>query len=182
MAGVDRPDGVLADCFGLALAARSVWSVDDHAGYQALASLADSSPSASVFDRTLVEGDADCFAARTCTLRTVNHVVRESALDAVTFELHKDLRWVEVEGLGPAILARAWIEEPAHGEEGEAGSNHVWQHFELDVFVPDGAQTRRYVAVWAEPDYAAISAETAGSFLLKSMDETIAHTDAWLAE
>jgi hypothetical protein len=174
---VTSPDRPLTDCIGLSLAARSRWSVSDHASYQSLSDLTGASPDTTSFLRSFT-GERDCFADRSCTvLRTVNSVVRENRLATITFEAHKDYHWVYSEAVGWAMIARGWTPEPSHGTEGE---NHIWQHFEIDVFIPDGQTTRRYFGVWTEPDYDAIDAETAGNFLLGNIDDTIRHVDEWL--
>jgi len=177
VADVTHPDRPLEDCTGLSLAARSGWPVSAHAASQVLSDLTETSPSTSSFQRSFL-GDPDCFADRSCAvLRTVNHVVRDNRLATVTFELHKDYHWVHSAAVGWAIVARGWTPEPSHGADGD---NHIWQLFELDIYIPDGQATRRYFGVWAELDYAAIDAETAGNFLLGNIDDTIEHTDAWL--
>lgn len=177
--GLERPERSLSDSLGLSLAAQSIWPVEDHAAYQVLADLTDASPGTTSFQRTFVD-DPECFADRSCTtLRTVNTIVRENALTKMTFNLHKDYRWVSVEPLGWAVISRGWTPTSTHGDD---GSNHIWQQFELDIFLPDGSGSSRFVGIWMEPDYAILDAETVGNLTLQNIDETMAHVDAWLAE
>lgn len=179
VADISRPDRALEGCIGLGLAAQSTWSVADHASYQVLTDLTEASPQTTSFLRSFEEPDPTCFLDQGCAvLRTTNVVVRHSALATITTELSKDYRWVETDA-GLAMVARGWFTTSAHDE---ADRNHIWQHYEVDLFLPDGDQTRRFLGIWTEPDYAAIDEDTAGSFLLKGADETIAHVDGWLAE
>lgn len=176
---ISRPDRVLSACTGLGLAAKSIWSVADHASYQVLTDLTEASPQTTSFLRSFEEVDPTCFLDQSCAvLRTTNVVVRHSALATITTALTKDYRWVETDA-GLAMVARGWFTISAHDE---ADRNHIWQHYEVDLFLPDGDQTRRFLGIWTEPDYAAIDEDTAGSFLLKGVDETIEHVDGWLSE
>lgn len=175
---IERPDRVLSDCIGLGLGAQSIWSVADHASYQILPDLTAASPQTTSFLRSF-EGDPECFLDQSCAvLRTTNVVVRENPLATMTTELTKDYHWIETDA-GLAMIARGWFTVSSHDAEEK---NHIWQHYEIDVYLPDGEETRRFIGIWTEPDYALVDADAAGNFLLNGADDTFAHVDEWLAE
>jgi hypothetical protein len=149
------PDGRdPADARGLAVVHASPHPVADHVALMLLEDMTPCSPTADSYDRSFLEGQ-ECFAGAGCEyLRTVNEITRSNLMMSMGFTLYEDYRWVE-----GAVLSRNWIAASAHGDE---DSNHLWQDWEVEVWLPseDGG-TLRLWAMWTEAEYAGISEELA---------------------
>ncbi len=139
---------------GLAVVYASPHSVADHVPLMLLDDMTPCSPTAESYERSFLEG-RDCFADKDCTfLRTVNAIHRSNLLMEMSFTLYEDYRWV-----GDAVLSRNWIAESAHGDE---DSNHLWQDWEVEVWLPeDNGGTLRLWAMWTEAEYAGITEDMA---------------------
>ncbi len=139
---------------GLAVVYQSPHPIADHVALMLLEDLTPCSPTAVTYARSFTEGQA-CFADGGCEfLRTVNEIYRETLLMQMGFTLYEDYRWVDA-----AVLSRDWIAESAHGD---SGSNHLWQDWEVEVWLPseDGGTIRLW-AMWTEAEYAGVSEELA---------------------
>ncbi|MDP6932399.1 MAG: hypothetical protein QGG40_05755 [Myxococcota bacterium] len=174
---IDEQDPTL--CSAVALTYQSPWSPADHSSYQVLEDLSVLG-TASSYEREFLEpDDPSCFPAGSCELlRTQNTIVRESFLFTLSSSMRKDYRWVET-GAGAAMLERGWLTESAHGE---AGSNHVWQTFEIEVWLPREDGSVRFYAQYAEADYAGVSDALARSLALSGAQNAMEAADAYLEE
>lgn len=180
VAGVTRPDRDPADADGLAVADRSPWPLSEHLRYMVLNDLVETSLTASVYNRSFDLDDPDCFVQRTCeSMRTENLIYRDTLLLKVEYTLHKEYRWVTAGPLGDAVIARGWIEQEAHGEN---DANHIYQNYEVDLYLPAGQQTLRLFAVWTESDYAGLEPETAYSLSMTATADALQHLDQWIAD
>jgi len=149
------PEGLdPGDAQGLAVVYDSPHPVADHVALMLLEDLTPVSPTAETYARSFTEGQ-DCFEDGGCEfLRTVNEIYRSNLLMSMGFTLYEDYRWV-----GDAVLSRNWIAESAHGDE---ASNHLWQDWEIEVWLPtDEGGTLRLWAMWTQAEYAGISEEMA---------------------
>lgn len=144
---VTIPEGQdLADHVGIANSGPSAFSIDLHAAAVVEADQIWNDPSTfEVYDRSIIEGDAETFAAGTGLVRTENEVLKGGPFGVeIPYSLRKDYRWV---GLGDrrAFVARHWISEAGCSDN---GNNCVNQTFGLDVFVEDGDETLRLLTNW----------------------------------
>lgn len=154
LAGLEtRPDRDPALAVGVGVAYESVWGVDDHARAQTEADQRPFEESAQeLYDRTFpaLDDDPSCFLDRGCTLlETFNVATRKNVLMKLTFELRKDIRWVELEEGRWAMLSRSWYEQPWTGEN---GNTSVEQSYSIDVWIDGGETTRRFQSLWSESD------------------------------
>lgn len=180
VAGITRPDGDPADCAALAVADRSPWPLQEHLAYMVLSDLAETSLTASVYDRTFDVSDPSCFVDRACTaMMTDNLIYRDTLLLKVEYRLLKEYRWIRSESLGDAVIARGWIEESAHGE---SGANHIYQNYEIDLYLPDGEQTLRLYGVWTDSDYAGLDEDTAYNLSMNGTADALDRLDEWIAD
>jgi hypothetical protein len=180
VAGITRPDGDPADCAGLAVADRSPWPLSEHLAYRVLSDLAETSLTASVYDRTFDVADPACFLDQSCTeMRTDNLIYRDTLLLSIEYRLVKEYRWITTETHGDAVIARGWIETEAHGE---SGANHIYQNYEIDLYIPDGTDTLRLYGVWTASDYAGLDEDTAYSLSMNSTADALKHLDDWIAD
>jgi hypothetical protein len=138
-------------CIGSSVARQSPWSVGDFAQLEILPDQLPVEPSAKAYARSFVAPtDPSCFADRSCLeVDTDNTVTRSNALYSMTFVMHKQFVWAQVDG-GWAIVARDWIDQPYPFD---AHNGALDQAYSLDVFAgrSDGT-TVRYQAVWSETD------------------------------
>ncbi|MFT5682358.1 MAG: hypothetical protein ACI8RZ_003276 [Myxococcota bacterium] len=95
------------------------------------------------------------------------------------YRLIKQYRWITSETLGDAVIARGWIEEAAHGD---SDSNHIYQSFEIDLYIPDGDQTLRLYGVWTESDYSGLDEDTAYNLSMNSTADALDKLDDWIAD
>ena len=139
---------------GLAVVYASPHPIADHVELMLLEDLTPVSPTAESYDRSFLEGQ-DCFSGAGCEfLRTRNEIFRENLLMQMGFTLYEDYRWVD-----GAVLSRNWIAESAHGD---SDSNHLWQDWEVEVWLPtEEGGTQRLWAMWTEAEYAGVSEELA---------------------
>ena len=180
VAGLTRPDRDPELCAAFAVADTSPWPVPDHLDYMVLSDLSGTSLTASIYDRTFDVSDPDCFLDRSCeSLLTENLIYRDTFLLKIEYRLMKEYRWITSDTLGDAVIARGWIEEEAHGE---GGSNHIYQNYEIDLYVPDGEQTLRVYGVWTESDYAGLDEDTAFNASINSTSDALHHIDSWIEE
>lgn len=180
VAGITRPDRNPADSDGLAVVDRSPWPLSEHLRYMVLDDLVETSLTASVYDRGFDVDDPDCFLQRACeAMRTENLIYRDTLLLKVEYTLHKEYRWISSEGRGDAVIARGWIEEEAHGEN---DANHIYQNYEVDVYLPSGQDTLRLFAVWTESDYAGLDPETAYNLSMTATADALKHLDQWISD
>jgi len=154
--GVARPARDPAACDGVAVLGESAHGPAAHGRLSTLTDQVPVSPDHDRFDRTF-GGDPDCFLDGGCEfLRTENDIVRSNILFTMPLTMYKDYRWVALTGGQRALVARGWLAESAHGEDGD---NHLYQSYELEVWLPGGAGSLRLMDLWAEPDYQILSAE-----------------------
>jgi len=167
------------DCGAVALAYESSWLPIAHSSYQVFEDLSVLGTS-STYDRTIIEpADPSCFPEKECTLiRTTNSIVRESFLFTLTTSMRKDYQWVET-AAGPALLERGWLTESSHGEE---GNNHLWQTFEVEVWLPSDEGSIRFFAHFADPEYVGISDEYAESMAILGAQGAMEAADEFLEE
>jgi hypothetical protein len=163
------------DCQGLAVVYQSLHPVQDHTALMLLEDMTPASPTADSYERSFTEGQ-HCFGDASCEfLRTVNAIYRSNILMEMGFTLREDYRWV-----GDAVLSRNWLPESGHGEE---GNNHLWQDYELEVWLPvDGGGTRRLWSMWTEAEYVGVSDELAESTGRAALVNAMEAQDAWLEQ
>lgn len=178
--GLNRPNRDPEACDSLGLAHQSLWPLEEHVAYMILDDLVPTSASASIYERSFLEGAGECFVDRSCpVMRTVNTIRRESLFLDIEYELFKDYRWVTLSDGQEAVLARGWIAESAHSD---GGASHIYQNHELDVYFSDGSETRRLYVVWTESDYAGIDEATAWNLSLNSTQKAFERLDEWIEE
>lgn len=169
---------------GVATAAPSPFSIEAHAGLIVRSDQSWVDPgSFEVYDRVIVEGDPDGFAAGSGVLRTENDIVKNGGFGVqIPYTLTKDFRWVETEAGLRAIVARAWLEEPGCNEN---GSNCVNQSWGLEAFIAHEDETLRLYAVWLEVVTQAdglLTEDGRISLIAKGNQDIIEGTDAELAK
>ena len=76
-----------------------------------------------------------------------------------------------------ALLSRGWLPESAHGA---AGSNHIYQSFDLEAWIPSGDHALRYFALYTEFDYAGVTNEAARSISLAATESALEYVDEYL--
>ena len=137
------------------------------------------STTATTYDRTITAPeDPCCFEEGQCFfLRTDNHIIREQLLYTLDYRQLKDYRWVELSDGEMAVLSRGWLPESAHGA---SGSNHIYQSFDLEAWIPAGEHTIRTYSLYAEFDYAGVSSDAAMSLSLSATDLALANVDDYL--
>ena len=182
LATIDWPqDRNPADTYGVSVAFRSEWPVTEHAAWQLEDDQLPAEPSAVGYERTYPElDDPSCFADRSCeVLVTENVIERKNLLMALTYTLHKHIRWVELEDGNYALLSRAYIKESTVGE---SGKSTIWQSYSLDVWLPVGDVTNRYQVLWSEADVAGASDAIQIGTVKASTDDHFNATDEAIAE
>lgn len=180
VAGIARPERDPAACDALAVADRSPWPLAEHLQYMVLSDLVETSLTASIYERSFDVTDPTCFLDRSCeSMRTENRIYRDTFLLKVEYTLTKEYRWITSESLGDVVISRGWIEEEAHGE---SDANHIYQNYEIDLYIPDGEETLRLFGVWTESDYAGLDAETAYSLSMNATADALKYLDSWIAD
>jgi hypothetical protein len=178
--GLDRPDRELSDLTTFSLAYDSPFPVDVHVPSLLLDDLTPLSLTATTYDRIIHEPeDPCCFQVQECpVMRSENHIIREQLLYTLDYQQLKDYRWVELSDGEMALVSRGWLPESAHGA---AGSNHIYQSFDMEAWIPSGDHTLRYFALYTEFDYAGVSTEAARSISLSATEAALANVDEYLA-
>jgi len=177
LSGPDRDLGLAP---GVGAFTESGFSVPDHTAYMTLADLLPVAGSAETYDRTFVQdSDPDCFIAGDCQyLRTSNHIVREGFGFSFEYTYFKDYRWVMPSTSDePMIVGRGWSEESVHGE---AGQNHIWQWYDLDVWMHQEEGTLRYISIWSEAEYAGLTDALTESMLISAIHDSFAIYESYL--
>ncbi|MCO4770218.1 MAG: hypothetical protein KDA24_09330 [Deltaproteobacteria bacterium] len=162
----------------ITVAGQSVHPVIDHAS---LIPIPDQTPfessSSAAYDRTLIS-DGDCFVGQTCDrLETMNTVHRQNILVNITYDTPKFFRWVELSDGRDALVARAWLEEPFTGAN---GNNTFEQFTALEVRIDDGeGGAIVYTTIWGDlkPSPGDL---VSGNTTANGIDEGWENTDAWL--
>jgi hypothetical protein len=148
-----RPDRDPALAVGVGVAFRSKWPIDDHARVQTEADQRPFEESAPDHYNRAFPDDPDptCFLDQSCkVLETFNDATRKNVLMEVTFELPKDLRWINLPDGRRTILARSWYEQPWDGKKENVT---VWQSYSIDVWIEqDDGSTVRFQSLWSESD------------------------------
>ncbi len=151
VSGIPFPPGTdLSVHEGLANAAVSEFGVRDHATLIVERDQTWTDPkSFERYQRTILEGSAEDFAAGQGLVRTDNTIVKSGAFGVVIpYALRKDYRWIERSDGTHAILARAWLDQKGCSDNGKNCVNQSWG---LEVFhAASVARTRRLYAVWLE--------------------------------
>jgi hypothetical protein len=179
--GLEHPERDLDGLRAYGLAYDSRFSVEEHVPSLLLEDLTPLSTTATTYDRTITEPeDPCCFEEGRCrTLRTDNHIIREQLLYTLDYRQLKDYRWVELSDGEMALLSRGWLPDSAHGA---SGSNHIYQSFDLETWIPAGDHTIRTYSLYAEFDYVGISADAAMSLSMSATDLALANVDDYLEE
>jgi hypothetical protein len=150
VADVPHPDRDLAALRGVAVPGTSPYPISGHAGLLILQNQLWNDPSTyDTYDRDIVDGDTDAFAAGSGIVRTVNTIDKKGAFGVhIPYTLYKDYQWTTLTDGTTAIVGRSWVEESSCAE---GGNNCLYQTFSIDLFyAPDDASTVRLTASWAE--------------------------------
>lgn len=129
------------------------------------------------YRRTFTEG-GDCLVDGSCDIsRSTNEVRKESLVARAWYDLFKDFKRLEMPDGRRVILARSWSEEVFEADGG--GGNAFKQTFTAEVWLEDGATTKRVYAIWPEivlglPD------DGVRSLVADGLDENMANTDDYL--
>ena len=178
VADIDHPERRLAEALGLAIAASSPFEPDAHIALMKLSDLTPISPSADQFDRSFIT-DPTCFPAGCDELLTTSDIYRSNMLVSMGFTIDKDHRQVTLEDGRAALIARGWMAESAHGED---GNNHLWQSYELDIWLPaENGGTLRMLAMWSEAEYAGVSDELGINMVRMGIKEGLSAQDEYLS-
>lgn len=140
------------NAYPIAVAGLSAYLPDAHPPYLLLEDQTATEPgSPDHYDRSFLEDTELCWPDRSCEgLRTLNDVTKTNALLAITYDMFKDYRWVDLnlpdpasipEGEaivneGPArwaLVARSWNPSSALGA---AGNNAIFQSYSVEIWVP----------------------------------------------
>lgn len=164
-------------CYGLAVARRSPHAIAAHAEMQTNPEQLPAEPSAKRYVRNFVD-DAACFRERRCmTMKTENDLTRENfLLGSISMVLHKQFRWVRLEGEDRwGIAARSWIAEAGKDKDGTV---KIHQSYSVDVILPasDG-HTWRMQAVYSETDFGSVPQDTIISVVTSSTDDALKAAD-----
>ena len=166
------------NAIGACVARRSGWPIDDQARFVLSPDQAAAEPTAKSYTRTFVDPtDPSCFVGQGCpVLLTDNQITRDTPVLTVSFLLHKNLRWVRLDGDRWAIAARSFTDQPYPGAKAGTG---IEQSYSIDVFLgqADG-RTVRYQCSWAQTDVGfALDDDLALSVLVGGVDDAMAATD-----
>lgn len=107
--------------------------------------------------------DFDAYVARTAPQLgwDVTYVPSPSVVAAYTAEVSGGLRYVpEADGVGPLLVARTWMPEPATFEEGENDS--FTQDYQVEVYWTRGDATAHVYGMWRELAYLGLTSDDAG--------------------
>ena len=184
LAGVSWPmDKDPQKAIGACVAGRSRWPIDDQARFILSPDQTPAEPTAKSYTRTFVDPtDPSCFVGAGCpVLLTDNQITRDTPVLTVSFLLHKNLRWVRLDGERWAIAARSFTDRPFSGQQAGTG---IEQSYSEDIFLgqADG-RTVRYQCSWAETHVSvAVDDDLALGVLVSSVDDAFAATDAAIAQ
>ena len=176
VADIAHPDRDPADTLSLAVTGESPFAPEEHVVLMKLSDLTAVSPSAERFDRSFLS-DPGCFPASCDALLTDNDIYRSNLLMSMGLSISKDYRRITLES-GTAFIARGWMPESAHGED---GNNHLWQSYELDIWLPTEEGTQRMLVMWSEGEYAGINDDLMFSIARMGIQDSFAAQDAWLS-
>jgi hypothetical protein len=150
------PDRVPLDSLiGVAVAAESPFSIDEHAAILPLEDQAYTAPKKyERYARSLSAGSAGAFLAGGAhtvpeVIRTDNDIVQERIGVRVPYTLNKDYRWVVTEDGQRAVIGRTWAPEiGCSGDDGESG-NCLELSFSVDLYLEDtDGDTMRFTSTW----------------------------------
>ncbi len=163
VAGLDLPGRDLADTLPVALVTDSAFTPTEHADVIVLADQTPVEPAApDLYDRFFLDPtDPSCFPDRDCTvIRALNDIHRKNLVVDLRMETNKDYRWVELGEAGSGewgALSRSWLPESCIGDEGAVA---LYQTYTIDLFLPDGDGSIRYMAIWPETAITGVGDET----------------------
>ena len=149
LSGVVVPDGTdLTAHRGVATAYQSLHDIDAHAGLAVAADQTWADPATfERYERRVIEGDREAFAAGEGAIRTENTIEKSGAFGIlIPYTLRKDFRWVEGEE-GRSLLARWWLLSPGCSDNGK---NCVLQSFGLEIWVDRPLGAHRLLTNWIE--------------------------------
>lgn len=130
------------------------------------------------YSRTF-DTDLDCFMDHSCDrVLTSNEVRKESPLGNVWYDLKKDYRWMTLENGDDVMIARTWAPD-AYPTDGGGGSFD--QTYILDVFYPDGTNTRRFIAMWSSVTLSFVGDDAWAGLVRGGIDEAGAYHDDYIA-
>jgi len=157
----------------------SRYDATDHQNHIVMEDQLEVEPSSSeLYNRSFIEGDAECFLDGSCDLvRSMNNVRRDNALYTIDYDMRKDWRWVEIEDVGTALCARSFNLESA-----SANLIDLWQGYSVDIFLPGDDGAIRFQSTWQELEMAGLDAEDVSKTIVKGIDDGMAVQDEWLDE
>jgi hypothetical protein len=135
----------------VSVAVRSSFSGEAHSP---LIGLVDQTPlessSSARYDRTFLTDFDDWHTSQVGALRTINDIDRDNILLTLTYEAHKDYRWVNMPDGSVATIGRSWTSSAYVNEPGAGTSQEdVMEIFSnMEVTIPSGDTTLRYNALW----------------------------------
>lgn len=168
-----------ANAPAVSLARLSEHSAQDHTAIMVLQDQTVVEPaSPNQYDRTFTSGK-DCFPSRGCaTAASVNQVNRDTLLIYVDYSLDKEWQWVDLPTSGgEAIVSRSWIRDEGVTDDED---KYVKQIYFLELYLPNASGSLRYQVSWSEQELG-VDADTAESFVVGSMDDTLEEHDKWLS-
>lgn len=177
IADITHPDRDPSAALGLAISTQSPFSPTAHVALMELTDLTPISPSAETYDRSFLS-DPGCFPDGCDELITTSDIYRSNLLLSMGFTIDKDYRQVTLQDGRVAFIARGWMAQSAHGED---GSNHLWQSYELDIWLPTDSGSLRMLAMWSEGEYTGVGEDLAVSMLRMGMQDALTAQDAYLA-
>lgn len=129
------------------------------------------------YRRTFTEGGA-CLVDGSCDIsRSTNEVRKENFLAKAWYDLFKDFKRFELTDGRRVVLGRSWSEEVFEADGG--GGNAFKQTFTAEVWIEDGATTKRVYAIWPEI-VIGLGAEAMYNLVADGLDEGMANTDDYL--
>lgn len=169
-----------ADTVGVGILFASAFPPVDHLAHLTLADGTPVEPSSpDRYDRTIIEGDVDCFVAETCpVLRTEAQVERKYLSITVLYTLRKELRWALTEDGERALLARSWNVDSASGGE----NFWILQGYSIDLFLPYDQGALRYQVSWQETEIGGLDDEDMTGALSDGMQGVFDAQEEWLTE
>jgi len=176
--GITHPDGALGGMLGVGLFGPSAFSPEYHTMVIVLQDQQHASTDY-IYDRTFVAPtDPSCFPTRACaSLSTRNEVDVSNLIISMDVVRMKDYRWVDLPGGGHAILARDWIEQEFESDNGSALLMHSYR---LDVFLPEGSGSVRYLTRWESLEVPGLGDDTMIAMIKDGMDDVIGITENYL--
>jgi hypothetical protein len=152
LSGLDRPERSPGATLNIGIVGAEAHPIDDHADYMMWADQTPLNSGIEYYTREFPEAeDGDCFVDGSCErILTFNHAVRKNAVYEVYYESHKVWRWITLEDGRRGVVGFAWFSESWPTTSGHEG--HLWQSYEVDVWleVPEGVW--RYYAGYSESD------------------------------